>query len=181
MKCIKYKHGFEQLYKENYARLYYYAFQFTNDAETCKDIINDVFEKAWTQFETLQQETVVAYLYTNTRHKCIDYLRHSQVEEQYADFYRAVTQEETNNGFSEREERIARIEKVIEKLTDPTKTILKECYYENKKYREVADEFGISTNGVKKHIIKALRLIRQEFHIEKKSGEVSEKKTGTYL
>lgn len=181
MKRIKCKHGFEQLYKENYARLYYYAFQFTNNAETCKDIVNDVFEKTWNQFETLQQETIVAYLYTNTRHKCIDHLRHCQVEEQYADFYRTVTHEETDNSSGEREERIARIEKVIEKLTDPTKAILKECYYENKKYREVADEFGISTNGVKKHIMKALKLIRQEFGIEKESGEVPEKKTGTYI
>lgn len=107
MKRIKCKHGFEQLYKENYARLYYYAFQFTNNAETCKDIVNDVFEKTWNQFETLQQETIVAYLYTNTRHKCIDPLRHCQVEEQYADFYRTVTHEETDNSSSELQVRLA--------------------------------------------------------------------------
>lgn len=162
-----YKYGFEHLYKANYARLYYYAFQFISDAETCKDIVNDVFEKTWNLYESLQQETITAYLYANVRNKCIDYLRHSLVKEQYADFYKAVTQEEADNDFSEREERIARIEKVIEELTDPTKTILKECYYENKKYQEVADEFGISTNGVKKHIMKALRLIREEFGIKK--------------
>lgn len=176
-----YKSRFEQLYKDNYARLYYYAFQFISDAEICKDIVNDVFEKAWNQFETLQQGTITAYLYTNVRNKCIDCLRHSQVKEQYADFYRAVTQEEADNGFSEREERIARIEKVIEKLTDPTKTILKKCYYENKKYQEVADEFGMSTNGIKKHIMKALKLIREEFGIKKTSKEVPEKKNETYI
>ena len=71
--------------------------------------------------------------------------------------------------------------KVIEELTDPTKTILKECYYENKKYQEVADEFGISTNGVTKHIMKALRLIREEFGIKKKSREVPENEVKTYI
>ena len=176
-----YKDGFEQLYKANYARLYYYAFQFISDAETCKDIVNDVFEKTWNLYESLQQETITAYLYANVRNKCIDHLRHSLVKEQYADFYKAVTQEEADNDFSEREERIARIEKVIEELTDPTKTILKECYYENKKYQEVADEFGISTNGVKKHIMKALRLIREEFGIKKKSREVPENEVKTYI
>lgn len=176
-----YKYGFEQLYKANYARLYYYAFQFISDAETCKDIVNDVFEKTWNLYESLQQETITAYLYANVRNKCIDHLCHSLVKEQYADFYKAVTQEEADNDFSEREERIARIEKVIEELTDPTKTILKECYYENKKYQEVADEFGISTNGVKKHIMKALRLIREEFGIKKKSREVPENEVKTYI
>ena len=176
-----YKYGFEQLYKANYARLYYYAFQFISDAETCKDIVNDVFEKTWILYESLQQETITAYLYANVRNKCIDHLRHSQAKEQYADFYNAETLEEADNDFSEREERIARIEKVIEELTDPTKTILKECYYENKKYQEVADEFGISTNGVKKHIMKALRLIREEFGIKKKSREVPENEVKTYI
>ncbi|WP_455672618.1 RNA polymerase sigma-70 factor [Phocaeicola sp.] len=176
VKRTRYNSEFEQLFKDNYARLYYYAFRFISDAETCKDIVNDVFEKAWKQFEAIQKETITAYLYANVRNKCIDHLRHTQVEEQYAGFYRAVTQEEADSDFSEREERIARIERVIEELTDPTKTILKECYYENKKYREVADEFGISISGVKKHIMKALRLIREEFSIKKKDGEVPETK-----
>lgn len=166
----KYKYEFELLYKSNYARLYYYAQQFIDDSETCKDILNDVFEKTWNQYESLQTETLIAYLYTNVRNKCIDYLRHSQVESQYADFYRIATQSDVDNNFTEREERLQRIEKVIEEMTDPTKTILKECYYENKKYQEVADEFGISTNGVKKHIMKALRILREEF-LQKKVPE----------
>lgn len=74
---------FEQLYKENYARLYYYAFRFVTDEEACKDIVNDVFEKAWQHFEDLKPETAAAYLYAQTRNRCIDYLRHRQVEEQY--------------------------------------------------------------------------------------------------
>jgi RNA polymerase sigma-70 factor (ECF subfamily) len=67
----------------------------------------------------------------------------------------------------EREERIRRIEAFIEQLKDPTKTILKECYYENKKYQEVAENFGISISGVKKHIMKALKMLREEFNIRK--------------
>ena len=67
----------------------------------------------------------------------------------------------------EREERLQRIEAFIEQLKDPTKTILKECYYENKKYQEVAEDFGISTSGVKKHIMKALKMLREEFGIRK--------------
>lgn len=179
--CTENKDEFEQLYKDNYARLYYYAFQFISDAEICKDIINDVFEKAWNQFASLRQDTFSSYLYTSVRHKCIDHLRHSMIEAQYADFYRTITREQADTDFNEREERIARIERVIEELTDPTKTILKECYYENKKYQEVADEFGISANGVKKHIMKALKRIRQEFGIKNKSKEVPEDARDTYI
>lgn len=158
---------FERLYKENYTRLYYYAYRFIPDAEACKDIVNDVFEKAWTNFDNLKPETASTYLYIQTRNKCIDYLRYLQVEEQYADFYKAVTKEDIDTSFEEREKRIQKIESFIEDLNDPTKTILKKCYYENKKYQEVADEFGISVNGIKKHIMKALQLLRTEFGTKK--------------
>lgn len=164
-------YSFEQLYKENYARLYYYAFRFITDEETCKDIVNDVFEKAWQNFGKLNPETASAYLYAQVRNRCIDYLRHQKVEEQYADFYRAITEEDMDTSPDEREERIRRIEAFIEQLKDPTKTILKECYYENKKYQEVAENFGISTSGVKKHIMKALKMLREEFGIRKKVPE----------
>ena len=160
-------YSFEQIYKENYARLYYYAFRFITDEDTCKDIVNDVFEKAWQNLGKLNPETAGAYLYAQVRNRCIDYLRHQQVEEQYADFYRAITEEDMDTSPDEREERLQRIEAFIEQLKDPTKTILKECYYENKKYQEVAEDFGISTSGVKKHIMKALKMLREEFGIRK--------------
>ena len=160
-------YSFEQLYKKNYAPLYYYAFRFITDEEMCKDIVNDVFEKAWQNFGKMNPETASAYLYAQVRNRCIDHLRHQQVEEQYADFYRSITEEDMDTSPDEREERLQRIEAFIEQLKDPTKTILKECYYENKKYQEVAEDFGISTNGVKKHIMKALKMLREEFGIRK--------------
>lgn len=155
------------MYKENYIRLFYYAFRFLTDEEACKDVVNDVFEKAWQQFDELKTETASAYLYAQVRSRCIDRLRHQQVEEQYAELYRALSEDVFEIRADEREERLVRIERTIASLTDPTKTILKECYYENKKYQEVADEFGISVSGVKKHIMKALKLLREEFGIKK--------------
>lgn len=164
---LKKTYRFERMYKENYARLYYYAFRFLTDEEACKDVVNDVFEKVWQQFDELKAETSSAFLYTQVRNRCIDRLRHQQVEEQYAELYRALSEDVSEIRADEREERLARIEKTIANLTDPTKTILKQCYYENKKYQEVADEFGISVSGVKKHIVKALKLLREEFGIKK--------------
>ena len=89
-------YSFEQLYKENYAHLYYYAFRFITDEEVCKDIVNDVFEKAWQNFGKMNPETASAYLYALVRNRCIDHLRHQQVEEQYADFYRAITEKDVD-------------------------------------------------------------------------------------
>lgn len=56
--------------------------------------------------------------------------------------------------------------KIIEKLGEPTKGIFIQCYFQNKKYAEVAQEYHISSSGIKKHVMKVLRLIRREFDIE---------------
>lgn len=47
IKFIDHKEVFEQLFRENYVRLYYHALSFLNDEETAKDTVNDVFEKVW--------------------------------------------------------------------------------------------------------------------------------------
>lgn len=74
---------FEIIYKTYYSRLYYYTFQFITDEENSKDIVNDVFEKIWIQRHELKLETLSSYLYTLVRNRCLDYLRHKKVEQQY--------------------------------------------------------------------------------------------------
>ena len=38
------KRYFEQLFRENYTRLYYYALSFLNDSELARDVVSNVFE-----------------------------------------------------------------------------------------------------------------------------------------
>ena len=158
------KELFESVYRDYYTRLYYYSFQFVEDSELSKDIVNDVFEKLWTQRDELRTETLSTYLYTLVRNKCLDYLRHEKVEERYADLYETVTSDDQED-MDVYEERMQRIERILADLTEPTKSIFMACYFRNKKYAEVAEDFHMSTNGIKKHIMKVLRLIRKEFNL----------------
>ena len=56
-----------------------------------------------------------------------------------------------------------------------TRYVLEECYFHRKKYAEVAENIGISINAVKKHIMKALNLLREEFRLKTGPEEVPEK------
>ena len=49
--------------------------------------------------------------------------------------------------------------KVIEDIGEPTRSILVSCYIDGKKYREVAEEMGVSVSMIKKHIGKALKIL----------------------
>ena len=39
LKSLRYGKEFEELYTGNYSRLYYYAYQFLNDAEVSRDVV----------------------------------------------------------------------------------------------------------------------------------------------
>ena len=81
------KADFDYLFKEYYPQLYYYAFHLINNMEASKDIASDAFEFIWTNYAKIDKTTAKSYLYVYVRNKCIDYLRHQNVHEQYVQLY----------------------------------------------------------------------------------------------
>ena len=88
--------------------------------------------------------------------------------------YARMAPRETSDDETEENERIERIYNVLEHLPPQTKHIMEECYFNRKKYAEVAQALNISPSAVKKHVMKALRLLREEFNIKKGDEEVPE-------
>ncbi len=157
------KTDIERVFKENYSPLYIFAFQLIQDTEASRDIVGDAFEYLWRNHERMQPDTIKSYLYIYVRTKCIDYLRHAQVHEQYVEFCLATSSEDTEQDTYEPSERIQLLRHALQTLTPRTKHILEECYIRKKKYQEVADELEISPSAVQKHISKALKAIREAF------------------
>ena len=58
---------------------------------------------------------------------------------------------------------MASIMEAVNLLTPRTQQVLKACYVERKKYKEVAEELNISKSAVKKHIMNALKTLREKF------------------
>lgn len=174
LKQQKFEKEFEALFSKNYTRLYHLAYQYLNDAETSKDIVSDAFEYLWRNYETFREKNPLAILHQTVRTKSIDYFRHSRVEANYAELYARMAPRETSDDETEKNERIERIYKVLEHLPPQTKHIMEECYFNRKKYAEVAQALNISPSAVKKHVMKALRLLRAEFNIKKGDEEVPE-------
>lgn len=173
MRVSKKESLFQELFTTNYSRLYYAALYFVNDAETAKDLVNDVFAKLWEGFDGDTEIYTTAYLIANVRNLCIDYLRHSEVEIRYAQLYVKLHSEGLLAEDDEKDERLDRIYKVIESMPARTRFVLDQCYFENKKYAEVAEILGITTDGVRRQIMKALEMLRNEFSVNYKKGQCS--------
>lgn len=157
---------FKALFEKYYTKLYYSSLAIVRDEDDARDIVNDVFTHIWEKHDSFEDTVNSMYLYTSIRHRSLDHLKKKKVRDNYANNYIKNNDE----GFlydDEEEERIRQIQKVIDKMPEKTKYVLDQCYMEGKKYMEVASDIGISRDGVRKHIVKALRLLREAFSKDK--------------
>lgn len=153
---------FDNIYRTHYSHLYYFALQYVNNPETCHDIIHTLFEEMWCNLDTLKAETIKGYLYSNIRNKCIDYLRKRKIHDKYVNYAcHCIDTYIEDREFERQDELDVELGKMLDMLGEPTFSILKACYLDEKKYKEVAEERGISVATVKKHMIKALKTLRE--------------------
>lgn len=157
---------FKALFEKYYTKLYYSSLAIVRDEDDARDIVNDVFAHIWEKHDSFEDTVNSMYLYTSIRHRSLDHLKKKKVRDNYANNYIKNNDE----GFlydDEEEERIRQIQKVIDKMPEKTKYVLDQCYMEGKRYMEVASDIGITRDGVRKHIVKALRLLREAFSKDK--------------
>lgn len=150
---------FDSIYREHYTALFYYAVHITGDEEASRDIVSDVFMALYQHLGELRPDSLRAWLLTSCRHRCVDRLRRLGQERRYTEHYL-----HTAEGLYADDRRVERedglVAEMLLRLTPPTDEILRLCYLERKKYREVAALLSISESTVKKHIVKALRTLR---------------------
>lgn len=157
---------FKALFEKYYTKLYYSSLAIVRDEDDARDIVNDVFTHIWEKHDSIEDTVNSMYLYTSIRHRSLDHLKKKKVRDNYANNY----MKNNDEGFQyddEEEERIRQIQKVIDRMPEKTKYVLDQCYMEGKRYMEVASDIGISRDGVRKHIVKALRLLREAFSKDK--------------
>ncbi len=153
----------EKLFKENYKGLYFYALSFINDESASEDIISDVFEYLWNNRTKIDISfSLKPFIYKMVKNRCINYLRHEDVKQKHMQI--SLNESEEINDEEERELLLQKIIDEIESFPKKRREVFKKCFLENKKYKEVGAELGISVNTVKTHITKSLLQLREHFN-----------------
>lgn len=157
---------FKALFESNYDKLYYAALVIVNDEEEARNIVDDMFASLWEKFDPQSHTYNSSYLHKVVKHRSLDYKKKIKIREQYAESYRLSFDEQMAD-YDIQEERLKTIENVMAQMSRQTKFVLDQCYMEGKKYTEVADMLGITRDGVKKHIMKGLKMMRDAFGVKK--------------
>lgn len=155
------KEAFGSFFKAQYPKSYYYALQLLKEPEASRDVVSETFAYVWENLASINMQTMPALVQTMVRNRCLDQLRHSKVESQYADYYLHAVDECYTDG-AEQQERQREADRMLDLLPDTTRHVLTECYVNHKKYKEVASEMNVCQETVKRHIMRALKMLREQ-------------------
>jgi RNA polymerase sigma-70 factor (family 1) len=168
------RQGCEILFQKYYPLLCSHAVRLVYSKEVAEDLVSELFCKFWRDEIYLTINTSYrAYLFKAVRFSSYNYIKWElgksvKVEQwdTYLDFSNTFKPEETLLF----EELAKEIEQIIENLPKQCKRVFILSRFENKKYREIAEEMGISLKSVEAHISKALDVLRKNL---KSSGLAS--------
>lgn len=152
---------FEDLFRKYYSRLYYCALDWVEEPEAAKDVVNDLFAEMWRQYGRLRTEDAEAYLFRSVRNRCINYLKHKRVEQEYREMYLAEKQQWIAEDHTLHEARLQKIDRTLREMNPQTRFVFEQCYFEGKKYQEVAELLEVSVSTIHKRMTQAFAAFRK--------------------
>ena len=157
------KRGLELLFRQFYKPLVMYATRYVPLQEDAEDIVQDVFVKLWeTQRFELIERNLRSYLYQSVNNRCLDVLeKNKMVRVEVSDSLLGFTEADMPDD-EEWNTRMDEIYAAVERLPERTREIFTAIVFQGKRYKDVADELGISVNTVKTTMSRALSTLRNE-------------------
>ncbi|CAD0005252.1 RNA polymerase sigma factor [Flavobacterium chungangense] len=163
---VKLKKGDASAYKilfdQYYDTLCIHSMRYCDSYDMAQDIVQDIFVDFWNEKRYLKiEDSLGAYLHRSVRNNSVLEMRkHSKfVFEELDDVINKLIEDEIPFGLSPDQE-LMRLKQEIDKLPNQSKEIFKAIVLDDKKYKEVAEFYGISVNTVKTQYGRALKKLR---------------------
>ena len=157
---------FESIFKSHYVKLTLYANRFLNDIDISKEIASDSLTFLWENRGNLSfTHSVSAYLFKMVRNKCMNYIKHERIENEYVSYMirnklLIEIPEHDTNPYHEKE-LAEQIRQAIDTLPEKCKLVFEMSRFEYLKNKEIAERLNISQNTVERHITIALVKLRK--------------------
>ena len=165
--------NFGTFYATYYTRFIRYAYYYVNNSSTSEDIVHDALLYFWENKSSIPQETdVIGYILLTIKNKCLNYLKHLSIEQEYSEHcanlqeweitirIQTLENDSYDSIFLEDVQKI--LKQALAKLLDKTREIFVLHRLKNKPRKEIASILGVSLQKVDYHINKAINLLSYE-------------------
>lgn len=154
--------AYKELFKTYYKPLCIHALKYTDSFELSEDIVQEFFIKFWNEKLYMKlNDPIAPYLYSSIKNNSLQVLRQSNryyFEEIDNSVNIIVSQENFEDSNIDRTKE--KLHKEIEALPVKCREVFRSIALGNQKYKEVANELGVSVNTVKTHYSRALKQLR---------------------
>lgn len=152
----------------------YFAKVYVLSEEEAENIVQDVFAELWEKKDMISEYTnLVAYLFTSTKNRCFNYLRHQTIVQDSANLmqeeHRRSLQASLNSlqaldlqVFSNGEDMDEVFQKALNGLPEKCRQIFIMSKIQGKKQKEIAQELNISINTIETQMGLAYKHLRKE-------------------
>lgn len=149
--------------------MFAFAKNYISANEDVENIVQDVFLVFWEKKDELELScTLTTYLFTLVKNRCLNFLRHKLIEEEYnAQMkeelgFKLYALESMEYSYHSEKELQEIIQRALDTLPERCREVFIKSRIEGLKYKEISEELGISVNTVENHIVTALKKLRVE-------------------
>jgi RNA polymerase sigma-70 factor (ECF subfamily) len=151
---------FKELFHSEYGRMFKAAYILLGDEDEAKDVVQDVFARLWDGTTPLREASQRTFLLTCVRNRSLNLIAQRQNRQEAM---LLLTAEAIDSGTHD-EQLVEAVNRYVEeRLTPQTGRIIKMHYNEERSYKDISNELGISLSAVNKHIVQGLRKLRSTF------------------
>ena len=159
--CKSNERAFDTLFMRYYPVLCAYARQFLTD-EDARDVVQNLMVWLWENREMLVIEsTLRSYLFSAVRHSCLTELHKKEIRRKaHHHIYKKLQHLYDDPDFYVADELTAKIEEAVKALPETYREAFVKNRFEQKTYKEIARELGVSAKTVDYRMAHALRQLR---------------------
>ena len=158
-----YQGELEQLYKQHREEMCQLADSILHDPEEARDVVGEVFARIAEQKPQVEADKWQSYLLASVRNRCRDLVAHRKVEQKAIARLSREHEGTDEKSDVEEHEAVDMLRFAERELPPRTSQVFVMRFEENKSYREISHELGISIPAVYKHVLLARRKITARF------------------
>ena len=158
--------AFNEIYKRYWRSSINAAFQRLKSKEDAEEVVQDVFVNLYIRRSQIQpKSSLEAYLNIAIKYRIIDAFRSQKLKESHLESvitHQQILPLQPDQEFEYKELR-EKIRKAADQLPDKCREVFLMSRFEQLSNQEISERTGIAVSTVKKHMHKALNILRKDF------------------
>ena len=150
----------EDLYRDNYKRVYNYVFYKTLSRDLTEDIVSEAFLKAVRAFDSFDasKASFSTWVCTIARNCMLDYYRRTRPVEDIEEIPEGVFA--TEDSYDETDETAQLVRKLLAVVDEDDRELINLKYYQGLRNKEIAEVLGINASTIATRLSRAIARMR---------------------